>query len=84
MAEETESDWTLTEHDKTFLLPGESSIDHRTMRRRIRQYYHQTWQQAKYYPDIQAGQAALREARRMLEEQGSYNSEIAAKESDHT
>ncbi len=72
--EDGDIDWTLTEHEKTFLLPGEDSIDHRTMRRRIRQYYKQIWGTAKYYPSNVAAQAALREAKRMLAEKGSYPS----------
>ena len=66
--DDSEIDWTLSEHDQTFLLPGESEISHATMRRRISQYYAQVWGKAEYKPDFEAGQAAIREARRMLEQ----------------
>ena len=64
---DTEIDWTLSEHEQTFLLPGESEISHTTMRRRIQQYYSQVWGKAEYKPNFEAGQAAIREAKRMLE-----------------
>jgi len=70
MADDTEIDWTLTEHEQSFLLPGETEIDHATMRRRIRQYYSQVWGKKEYRPDFEAGQAAIREAKRMLDESG--------------
>lgn len=64
--DDSEIDWTLSEHEKTFLLPGETEIDHATMRRRIQQYYTQIWGSNDYRPDFEAGQAAIREAKRML------------------
>ena len=70
MADDSEIDWTLSEHERTFLLPGESEISHETMRRRIAQYYQQIWGSTNYKPNFEAGQAAIREARRMLEQAG--------------
>ena len=71
MADDTEIDWTLSEFEQTFLLPGESEISHETMRRRIGQYYAQTWAKSPTHqnPKTQAGAAAIREAKRMLAEQ---------------
>ena len=68
MAEDSDIDWTMSEHEQTFLLPGETEISHATMRRRIQQYYSQVWGKAEYKPNFEAGQAAIREARRMLEQ----------------
>ena len=70
MADDSEIDWTLSEFEQTFLLPGESEISHATMRRRIAQYYAQTWAKSTPAPNFEAGQAAIREARRMLEQAG--------------
>lgn len=67
MADDRDIDWTLSEHDQTFLLPGESEISHATMRRRIGQYYAQVWGKAHHDPSREAGQAAIRTARKMLE-----------------
>lgn len=67
--DDTEIDWTLSEFEQTFLLPGESEISHETMRRRIAQYYAQTWAKTvpAHNPRTAAGEAAIREAKRMLE-----------------
>ena len=68
--DDAEIDWTLSEFEQTFLLPGEREISHETMRRRIAQYYAQTWAKSTpaHNPKSAAADAAIREARRMLEE----------------
>ena len=49
----------------TFLLPGESNIDGKTMRARTAAYYRQTWRE--YSPAVQAQRATMRRIRAELQ-----------------